>query len=111
VQIFGSDAQLLLFFGKGGTAPGDLYLPAKVAIDYDSVKYFQKFADPDFEIEYVIAVTSQFEKKLVSIYGFGKQKGKTYPSDEVLRKELREKLQKLMEQEKPEKMEDVQKTN
>ena len=111
VQMFNKEAQLLLFFGKGGTAAGDLYLPAKVAIGYDSIKYFQKHADPDFEIEYLIAVTSQFEKKLVNIYAFGKQKGKKYPSDEVLKKDLREKLQKLMEQEKPEKMEDVQKEN
>jgi hypothetical protein len=111
VQIFNKDAQLLLFFAGGGTAAGDLYLPAKVAISYDSVKYFQKYAAPDFEIEFVVAVTSQFEKKLINIYGFGKQKGKTYPSDEVLRKELREKLQRMMEQEKPEKMEDVQKAN
>ena len=111
VQMFNKDKQLLLFFGKGGTHPGDLYLPASVAIDYDNINFFQRFADPDFEIEHIVAVTSQFERRLVSIYGLGKQKGKTYPSDETLKKELREQLEKLMKEQTPEKMEDVQKAN
>jgi DNA-binding beta-propeller fold protein YncE len=111
VQMFNKDAQLLLYFGGGGTKPGDLYLPAQVAISYDNVKYFEKFAAPDFEIEQLIAVTSQFERKLVSIYGLGKQKGKTYPSDEELKKDLRENIEKLMREQAPEKMEDVQKAN
>jgi DNA-binding beta-propeller fold protein YncE len=112
VQVFNSDAALLLYFGKGGIHPGDLYLPAKVAIDYnnDNIKYFQKYADPNFEIEYLIAVTSQFERRLVSIYGFGKRKGVVYPSDEVLRKDLREKLEKLMEQQ-PKETEDIKQGN
>ncbi|MGC2063432.1 MAG: 6-bladed beta-propeller [Thermodesulfovibrionales bacterium] len=111
VQMFNNDAQLLLFFGGPGTKPGDLYLPAKVAVDYDNINYFQKYADPDFELEGLIAVTSQFEKRLVSIYGVGKQKGKTYPSDEVLKKDLREKLEKQMKEQTPQQMEDVQKSN
>jgi len=111
VQIFNKEKQLLLFFGKGGIHPGDLYLPAQVSVDYDNVKFFEKYAAPDFEIEQLVAVTSQFERRLISIYGVGKQKGKTYPPDEVLKKDLREKLEKLMKEQAPEKMEDVQKTN
>ena len=111
VQVFNNKAQLLLYFGGGGTKPGDLYLPAQVAVDYDNIEFFRKYAAPDFEIEFLLAVTSQFEKKLVNIYGVGKQKGKTYPSDEVLQKDLREKLEKMMKEQTPEKMEDVQKVN
>ena len=114
VQVFtnqDNQAQLLLYFGGGGTKAGDLYLPAQVAVDYDNIKFFQKFAAPDFEIEELIAVTSQFEKKLVSIYGVGKQKGKTYPSDEELRKDLREIIEKMIKEQKPEQMEDIQKAN
>jgi DNA-binding beta-propeller fold protein YncE len=112
VQVFNVEAQLLLYFGKGGVHPGDLYLPAKVAINYDkdNIKYFQKYADPNFEIEYLIAVTSQFERRLVSIYGFGKQKGAVYPSDEVLREDLREKFEKLIEQ-RPKETEDIKQGN
>lgn len=97
VQIFTQDWQLLMTFGKAGIGPGDLFLPAKVTIDYDDVKYFQQYAGTDFAIEYIIIVTNQFEKRLVSVYGFGKQKGKTYPTDEELREELKKRVKTQQE--------------
>jgi sugar lactone lactonase YvrE len=105
IQVFNKDHRLLLFFGKGGTGPGDLELPAKVAINYDSVKYFTKYADPGFEIEYIIAVTSQLGDHMVNVYGFGKEKGKKYPTDEELAKQLQEKWEAL-QKEKDEKTKD-----
>lgn len=95
LQIFQPDGQLLLFFAKAGTEPGDLYLPAKVFIDYDDVKYFERFADPGFQIEYVILVTSQFGDKMVNVYGFGKEKGKRYPTDEELKQQIIERMKKM----------------
>jgi DNA-binding beta-propeller fold protein YncE len=100
VQVFNKDGGLLLFFGKAGRKDGDLFLPAQVAIDYENIPYFQKFADPSFEIEHLIFVTSQFGERLVNVYAFGRERGKEYPSDEKLREELKAKLQKLVEQEK-----------
>jgi hypothetical protein len=101
VQVFSPDGQLLLFFGKGGIGPGDLYLPAKIVIDYDNVQDFQQFADPSFQIEYIIIVTSQFGNRMVNVYGFGKEKGKKYPTDADLKQQLIERLKKKTESEKP----------
>jgi DNA-binding beta-propeller fold protein YncE len=101
VQVFNKDARLLLFFGKGGNAPGDLYLGAKVAVDYDDVKYFQKYADPNFQIEYLLFVTSQFGDRKVNVYGVGTEKGRKYPTDEESAKEITEKKLKF-KQEHPE---------
>ncbi len=105
VQIFTKEGQLLLFFGKSGIGPGDLYLPAKVAVDYKNISYFQHYADPTFEIEALILVTSQFGINKVSVYGLGKEKGKTYPTLEELKKQAEEAKKKL-KQEKPEEKKD-----
>jgi hypothetical protein len=100
VQVFNKDGGLLLFFGKAGKKDGDLFLPAQIAIDYENIPYFEKFADPSFEIEHLIFVTSQFGERLVNVYAFGRERGKEYPSDVKLREELEEKLQKRVEEEK-----------
>ena len=95
VQIFTKTGQLLLFFGNAGVKGGDLNLPAKVAIDYDNVTYFQQYADPKFEIEYLIFVTNQFGDKMINVYAFGKEKGVRYPSDEELLKEAIERMKQM----------------
>ncbi len=97
VQVFTREGQLLMFFGKAGRGPGAMYLPAKVAIDYESVKYFEKYLEPNFEAEYLVFVTNQFGDRMVNIYAFGKEKGRQYPSDEELIKTLQEKRQKELE--------------
>lgn len=109
VQIFNKEGQILLFFSKAGRNPGDLFLPAKVVIDYDNVKYFEQYAHPNFEIEYLIIVTSQFGDRLVNIYGFGKEKGKKYPTDEELEKALKEQIEKFKETKSPEKTSEMEK--
>lgn len=98
VQIFRKDGQLLLFFGGSGSLPGHLFLPADVSIDYDNVEYFQQYADPNFKIEFLIIVTSQFGDRLVNIYGFGAEEGRTYPTDEELADKAKEKIQKWQEE-------------
>ena len=71
VQIFDPEGKLLLFFGGGGGGePGRLSLPAQVAIDYDNVELFADRAFAGYEIEYLIAVTSQFGPNKVSVFGF-----------------------------------------
>ena len=57
VQLFNADGRLLLFFADGGTGPGQLYLPTDIYIDYTSVDYFRKYAEPDFELEYIILIS------------------------------------------------------
>ena len=54
-----------------------------------------------FQIEYIIIVTSQFGNRMVNVYGFGKEKGKKYPTDADLKQQLIERLKKKTESEKP----------
>jgi DNA-binding beta-propeller fold protein YncE len=108
VQVFNKDARLLLFFSKGGKTPGDLYLGAKVAVDYDDVKYFQQYAEPNFQLEYVLFVTSQFGEHKVSVYGVGTEKGRIYPTEEEIAKEIETNKQKF-KQEHPEATENAEK--
>lgn len=78
VQIIDKTGKLLLFYGEPGGDRHNINLPTDVTIDYDNVKYFKKYADPDFEIEYIILVASQFGKSKVNVYGFGKKQGYDY---------------------------------
>ncbi|RME56472.1 MAG: hypothetical protein D6795_01360 [Deltaproteobacteria bacterium] len=78
VQIFDPSGRLLLFFGEPGSEPHSINLPTSIVIDYDHVSYFQKFADPSFHVDYIIAIASQYGKNKVTIFGFGKMAGIDY---------------------------------
>jgi hypothetical protein len=97
VQIFNERGRLLMFFGKGGDEAGDLLLPAKVAIDYDNLQYFQQYVRAGFRVEYLVLVTSQFAKRRVSIFGFGREEGARYPGDEELLQQVEERKKKALE--------------
>ncbi len=94
VQVFRDDGQLLFFFGGSGDRPGNLFLPADVAVDYDNIEYFRQYADPNFDIEHLVIVSSQFGKRLINVYGFGRQKGRTYPSEKEMEEKIKEKFKK-----------------
>ncbi len=95
VQIFRNDGQLLFWIGNNPQGErGKLSLPAGVAVDYDNMEYFQQYADPNFDIEHLILVTSQFGRDRLNVYGFGKQRGRQYPSEEELIERAQEKLDK-----------------
>jgi DNA-binding beta-propeller fold protein YncE len=81
VQIFNGQGQILLFFGGPGTGPGHLYLPAGIAVDYSNTVFFQKFADPDFKLEYLVYVTNMFGKNMLNVYGFGHWTGTSLPAE------------------------------
>ena len=81
VQIFDSDGRLLLFFGQPGGDVEGLNLPAGLKVDYDNVPYFQSYADPRFQIEYLIFVVSQFGPNKVDVFGYGKMAGMVYPPE------------------------------
>jgi len=79
VQIFNSEGDLLLFFGEpASTHRGGMDLPTDIDIDYDSVPYFQQYADPGFKLEYIIVVASQFGKNSVNVFGFGRHDAMSY---------------------------------
>lgn len=84
VQLFNNDSRVLMSFG-GAMSPqkGGTIMPAGIALDKKNIQFFQKYADPDFVIEYLIAVTSQGTPAAhtysnVNIYAFGKHKGYDY---------------------------------
>ena len=76
VQIFSPAGKLLLFFGGAGLEPGSMYLPAGIAIDYVNVPYFQKYADENFKIKYLIYVCNLTGNNRLNVYGFGDWVGK-----------------------------------
>lgn len=78
VQIFDDQAKLLLSFGGSGNNPENINLPAGIHLDYDNAALFQKYAEPDFKIEYIILVASQFGLNKVNVYGFGQMQGMDY---------------------------------
>jgi sugar lactone lactonase YvrE len=90
VQVFNRDGRLLMFFGEGGDKAGQFLLPAKVSIDYDDVPYFQQYAGPQFRIDYLILVTSQFGERSISVFGYGAESGQKYPTDDELLKVIDE---------------------
>jgi len=80
VQIFDDETgQLLLFFGGPGEAPGNMYLPAAIHIDYRNVEYFSNFVDKDFRLKYVVYVGNMFGTKKLNVYGFGDWVGDSLP--------------------------------
>jgi DNA-binding beta-propeller fold protein YncE len=76
IQIFNDKAQLLLFLGGPGVGPGNLYLPAGMHIDYDNVQFFNKYADKDFKLKYVLYVCNLAGPNKINVYGFGDWTGK-----------------------------------
>lgn len=59
-----------MFFGGSYKGPGDMWLPAKVIIDYDNLNYFQKYVHESFDLKYLIFVTNQYGPSKINIYGF-----------------------------------------
>lgn len=78
VQLVNKEGKLLLYFGQPGDKASDINLPADISIDYKNVKLFQPYADPDFKLEYVLLVTSQFGVNKINIFGFGRMQGMEY---------------------------------
>jgi DNA-binding beta-propeller fold protein YncE len=74
VQIFNKDGELLMFFGGTYKDPGDMWLPAKVVIDYNNMEYFQKYVYEGFNLKYLIFVSNQYGPDKINVYGFVEEK-------------------------------------
>jgi DNA-binding beta-propeller fold protein YncE len=97
VQIFNKGGRVLLYFGQGGENPGELLLPAKVTLDYDNLDYFRDYVDAGFQAESLVLVTSQFGPHAVTVLAYGYEKGKQYPTDEELLRQIEERQKKELE--------------
>lgn len=79
IQVFDvKTGEPLLPFGKYGAAPGSTYLPSGVHVDYDNVKAFARYADPDFKIKYLIYVGNLLGDKKLNVYGYGEWTGTSF---------------------------------
>jgi DNA-binding beta-propeller fold protein YncE len=68
-QIFNKEGHVLLFFGGPYKGPGDMWLPAKITLDYNNMKFFQKYLDPEYKLNYLIFVTNQYGPDKINVYG------------------------------------------
>ncbi len=83
VQIFDVNiTRLLFFFGGFGPGPGSMYMPSGIYIDYHNVEYFQKYADKDFKIKYLVYVGNMLGDNKLNVYGFGNWIGAPLPEIE-----------------------------
>ena len=71
VQIIAPDGGALMFFGASGAERDSINMPTVVKVDYDNVAYFEKYFSPDFDVEYLVLVASQFGVNKVTVFGFG----------------------------------------
>lgn len=69
IQVFNKERKLLIVLGGHYDGPGGLIIPAKVIVDYDNMKYFQKYVDPKYDLKYLLFVTSQYGPDLINVYG------------------------------------------
>jgi DNA-binding beta-propeller fold protein YncE len=74
VQVFAEDGGATMVFGAVGAGPDSMDLPTAVKIDYDNISYFEEYADPNFDLEYIVLIASQFGKNKVVVFGFGEYK-------------------------------------
>lgn len=80
VQLFSEEStDLLLYFGTYSNAPGSLYLPSALFVDDKNVEYFQRYADKDFKIRYLVIAASHLGDNKLNIYGFGDWIGEKLP--------------------------------
>ena len=71
IQILGPDGGPLMAFGAAGAERWNINMPTVVKIDYDNVSLFEKYAAPNFDIDYLVLVASQFGLNRVVVFGFG----------------------------------------
>jgi hypothetical protein len=62
--------KVLMFFGGPYKVPGNMWLPADVALSYTNLEYFRQFVDPSFNLKYLVFVSNQYGPDKVSVYGF-----------------------------------------
>ncbi len=103
-KVYNPEGKLLMFFGFPGGAPGNMNMPASIAIDYDNVDLFKEYFAEGAEIEFLVLVSNQYGAK-INVYGFGKFPLQEKAIEEARKLELEEESEedatKDGEEEKP----------
>jgi hypothetical protein len=60
-----------MYFGGPGNRPGALLLPHTCVADKTSIEYFKDYVHEDFEVDYLLFVTSQYGPYKISVYAKG----------------------------------------
>ena len=74
IQVFGQDGGALMFFGAPGNERDSISMPTVVKLDYDNIPYFGKYIAPDFDVEYLVIVASQYGNNKVAVFGYGSRR-------------------------------------
>jgi DNA-binding beta-propeller fold protein YncE len=69
VQMFNKLGQLLMFFGGPYKGPGDMWLPSNIVVDYNNNKYFERYVDSRYKLNYIVVVSNQYGPDKISVYG------------------------------------------
>ncbi|TNF32009.1 MAG: hypothetical protein EP329_11400, partial [Deltaproteobacteria bacterium] len=75
VQVFDADFRLLLVLGGPGERPGNLALPAGVSVAAKVPEIYRDLADPQFDVDHLVIVVSQYGARRVNLYAFGDWRG------------------------------------
>lgn len=81
VQIHNADYQPLMVFGEPGMKPDNINMPADIVIDYQNIDVFKSYVHPDFDVDYLVLVSSQYGENRVNVWGVGKLRTMKYPED------------------------------
>lgn len=68
VQLFNSTGQVLMFFGGPYKTKGDMWLPAKVHVDYKNINLYRKLVPAEYDIKYLVFVSNQYGPDKISVY-------------------------------------------
>lgn len=71
IQVFAPDGGVVMAFGSQSDQPDSIDLPSALRIDYDNISYFEKYVADNFDLKYLILVTSQFGLNKVTVFGYG----------------------------------------
>ena len=74
IQVLAQDGGALMFFGAPGGDRDSINMPTAIALDYDNISYFEKYIAPDFDVEYLVLVASQYGNNKVAVFGFGSKR-------------------------------------
>lgn len=71
IQMFNKEGKLLMFFGGNydKDRQGGLWLPTQMTIDYENLKYFEKYVDSRYDLKYIILVANQYGPDKINVYG------------------------------------------